>query len=478
MRLALDREGAAARLFFYFALAWLAVGMGFGLLAATLMVVPDLIRDVPVLEYFTFGRVRPVHTNLMLFGWLTSAYFGTLFYMLPRAVGAKVWSERLGSLTAIAYNLAVAGNMVALLAGANAGREYAESPWPVKWITAAAFVAVGVNMFMTVKNREDDGELYVSAWYFLGALVTTPVVYAIGNQFLLPTNPLRGVNDAIVNWFYGHNILGYWFTPVGVGAVYYLLPKLTGAPIYSHRLSMIGFWSLFWVYGPVGAHHLVNGPVPWWVQTVAIAFSVMLIIPVWTVVTNFYGTMQGRWHLVRESVPLKFVTAASVFYFVTCFQGPMQSLRSVSAITHFTNWVVAHAHIALLGTFSFVMFATIYYALPRLTGREIYSTRLMEWHFGLSLWGFLLMFVDLTVAGLVQGTSWVMTGSENFMEVVAKMAPYYITRSLSGVLLLGGQLVFIWNVYRTATAGRPVVAGTKPEPAQLAAGAELQTVRP
>lgn len=453
-----DREGSAARVFFYGAVFWMALGMGFGLFAAVLMVVPSVIENIPILEYFTFGRVRPVHTNLVLFGWLSGAYFATLYYMVRRVVGSKLWSEKLGTFTSILHNIAIAATMISLLAGGNAGREYAETAWPIKWLIAVIFILLAVNMFMTVKNRTEKGELYVSTWYFLGAVVTTPIVYAIGNQFLLPQNPIWGVNDAIVNWFYGHNILGYWFTPVGVGAVYYLLPKLTGNPIYSHRLSMIGFWSIFFVYGPTGVHHLVNGPVPYWAQSISIAFSAMLIIPVWTVVTNFYGTMQGRWHLVRDNVPLKFVTSAMVFYFITCFQGPMQALRSVSAITHFTNWVVGHAHVALLGTFSFVMFATIYYALPRLTGRSIFSKALQEWHFHLSLWGFVLMFVDLTVAGLVQGSFWAQYQSANFIQGVAMMQPYYVTRAISGVLILGGQLLFIWNMYKTATAGKPFQA--------------------
>ncbi|MFO7171603.1 MAG: cbb3-type cytochrome c oxidase subunit I [Bacillota bacterium] len=453
------REGAAARAFIYGGLFWMFLGMLFGLFAAVLMVWPDLIVGLPVLEYFTFGRVRPVHTNLVLFGWLTGAYFATLFYMTPRVVGGKLWSEGLGVFTALLHNLALGLTTVSLLAGGNVGREYAETPWYIKWIITATFLLVAVNLFMTVKNRTEKGELYVSAWYFLGALVTTPIIYVIGNQFLLPQNPIWGVNDAILNWFYGHNILGYWFTPVGVGAVYYLLPKLTGNPIYSHKLSMIGFWSIFWVYGPTGAHHLVNGPVPYWVQTIAIAFSVMLIIPVWTVVTNFYGTMKGKWHLVRDSVPLKFLTTAIVFYFITCFQGPMQSLRSVSAITHFTNWVVGHAHVALLGTFSFIMYAAIYYMLPRLTGRAIYSKALQEWHFHLSLWGFLLMFIDLTIAGLVQGAFWAQNQSANFIEGVAMMRPYYILRAISGAVIILGQVLFGWNVYKTATAGKPFEAG-------------------
>lgn len=454
------REGSAALHFLYSAIFWMALGMFMGLWAAVLMVVPSLTESVPVLQYFTFGRVRPVHTNLVTFGWLTGAYFATLFYMLPRVAGTKLYSERLGHVIAWLHHVAIAGTALSLAFGYNAGREYAESPWPIKWLIAIIFLMVGYLSFMTVQKRPEKTELYVSAWYFLGSLVTTPVVYVIGNQFLFPNNPLSGVNDAIANWFYGHNILGYWFTPIGVGAIYYLLPKMVGRPIYSHRLSMIGFWSIMWVYGPTGTHHLVNGPVPYWLQSVAIAFSMMLIIPVWTVLANFYGTLQGRWHLVRESIPLKFLTAAMVFYFITCFQGPMQSLRSVSAITHFTDWVVGHAHIALLGVFSFIMYATIYYVLPRLTGREMWSKTLMEWHWHLSFWGIVLMFLDLSLAGLVQGALWAKDGSASFIESVHAMAPYYLVRAISGMMILLGQVCLIWNMYKSAKSGRPLEASS------------------
>lgn len=448
-----NAHGSASRNFYYTAVIWMAIGMSFGLFAAFLMVFPDLVTNVPILEYFTFGRVRPVHTNLVMFGWLSGAYFGTLFYMIPRLSGTALWSERLGNATMLLHNLLMTSYGAAMLFGFNQGREYAEQPWINKVVTVVVFALVAVNVIMTLAHRKEK-ELYVSAWYMLGAVVTTPIIYIVGNQFLMPTNPISGVNDAVANWFYGHNILGYWFTPVGIGAVYYLLPKMTGNAVWSHRLSMIGFWVIFFVYGPTGAHHLINGPVPYWLQTVAIAFSVTLIIPVWTVLTNFYGTLNGKWGAVKESVPLKFLVSAMVFYFITCFQGPMQALRSVSAITHFTNWVVGHAHLALLGTFTFIMFATIYYVLPRLIDRDIWSVKLMEWHFWMSLIGFTLFFVSLTIGGLVQGSHWAMNESNVFIQSVTSQAPYHVVRAIGGVLILSAQFLFIFNIFKTATAGK------------------------
>lgn len=452
-----NAEGSASRNFFLTAVLWMAIGMGFGLFAAVLMIFPELVRSVPVLEYFTFGRVRPVHTNLVLFGWLTGAYFGTVFYMVPRLAGTKLYSERLGNVAVVIHNLMMTSFAAALLLGYNSGREYAEQPFFNRILVAVVFILVIINVMMTFARRTEK-ELYVSAWYFIGALLTAPVIYIVGNQFLLPTNPISGVNDAVVNWFYGHNILGYWFTPVGIGAVYYLLPKMVGAPIWSHRLSMIGFWVIFFVYGPTGAHHLVNGPVPYWLQTVAIAFSVTLIVPVWTVVTNFYGTLNGHWGAVKESVPLKFLVSSMVFYFITCFQGPMQSLRSVSAITHFTSWVVGHAHLALLGTFSFIMFASIYYALPRLTGRQIWSVRLQEWHFWLTLIGFTMFFVALTIGGLVQGSHWLANQSGSFIGSVTGQKPYNIVRAIGGAMILSAQLLFIYNIFKSVVAGAQFTA--------------------
>lgn len=448
-----NAEGSASRNFYYTAVIWMAIGMGFGLFAAILLVVPDLVKSMPILEYFTFGRVRPVHTNLVLFGWLSGAYFATLFYMVPRVAGTKLYSERLGNVTVVIHNLLMTSYAVALLVGQSVGREYAEQPWINKMGTVLIFALMGYNVLMTFAHRQVK-ELYVTAWYHIGSVVTTPIVYIVGNQFLLPNNPISGVNDAVANWFYGHNVLGYWFTPIGIGAVYYLLPKMTGNPIWSHRLSMIGFWVIFFVYGPTGAHHLVNGPVPYWLQTVAIAFSVMLIIPVWAVLTNFYGTLDGKWGAVKESVPLKFLVTAMVFYFITCFQGPMQSLRSVSAITHFTNWVVGHAHLALVGTFSFIMFASMYYALPRLISREIWSAKLMEWHFWLSLIGFTAFFVSLTIGGLVQGSHWSLNSSNLFIQSVVSQKPYHIVRAVGGAMILVGQFLFIFNIFKTAVSGK------------------------
>lgn len=475
------KDGSTARGFYYSAVGWMAFGMLVGLTAALLMIWPDFIKNSvteSLRQYLTFGRLRPVHTNVVMFGWLSGAYFGTMFYMLPRLGETRVWSEKLGNFTVLWYNLTIAAHAVALMAGYNTGREYAEQPWPVKYAMAVTFLLVAVNLFMTSSRRKEH-ELYVTQWYMLGALIWTPIIYAIGNQFLFPTNPISGVNDAVVNWFYGHNILGYWFTPVGVGALYYLLPKMTGNPLYSHKLSMIGFWTIAFVYGPTGAHHLVNGPVPQWLQTVAIAFSVSLIIPVWTVLTNFYGTMAGKWSLVRESVPLKFAVAAASFYFITCFQGPMQALRSVSAVTHFTDWVVGHAHVALLGTFSFIMFASIYYALPRLTNRAVYSKPLQDWHFWLSFVGFSAFFISLTVGGLVKGFMWAAAEGDptQFIDVVRAMKPYYVVRALSGAMILSAQLLFIYNIYKTATAGREIRLGetTMPQPADLLAAGGATT---
>ncbi|HYG56919.1 MAG TPA: cbb3-type cytochrome c oxidase subunit I [Symbiobacteriaceae bacterium] len=463
-----NAEGSASRNFYLTAVLWMAIAMSFGLFAAFLLIFPDMVKAVPFLEYFTFGRIRPVHTNLVMFGWLSGAYFATLYYMVPRLAGTGLYSERLGNATVVLHNLLMTSYTLALLFGMSQGREYAEQPWANKMLTVALFGLVAYNVIMTFAIRKEK-EMYVTSWYMLGAVVTTPVVYIIGNQFLFPNNPISGVNDAVANWFYGHNILGYWFTPVGIGAVYYLLPKMTGNPIWSHRLSMIGFWVIFFVYGPTGAHHLVNGPVPYWLQTVAIAFSITLIIPVWTVLTNFYGTLNGKWGVLKESVALKFLVSAMVFYFITCFQGPMQALRSVSAITHFTNWVVGHAHLALLGTFSFIMFASIYYALPRLTGREIWSVKLMDWHFWLSLTGFTLFFVSLTIGGLVQGSHWLANNSNLFIQSVTAQMPYHIARATGGTMILTGQLLFIYNIFKSVAAGKAFGASRETESA--AAGA-------
>jgi cbb3-type cytochrome c oxidase subunit I len=317
------------------------------------------------------------------------------------------------------------------------GKEFMEMNWFSTVLVLVAMVLVAINVIQTVARR-DEGQLYVTLWYFVGSVLWLPLVWIVGNAPVY-----TGVNDAITNWFLGHNIIGLWFTTAGVGMMYFLIPKTTRNPLYSHKLSLIGFWTIALVYPWVGAHHLIRGPVPEWLQTIAIIFSIMMFIPVWTVITNFFKTMSGKWGIMAESVPLKFVVFGVWAYFLTCIQGPLQALRTVNQYTHLTNWTVGHAHLALFGTFSFITWGMVYYYFEQLTWRRL-SLTLANWHFWVAAIGFTGFFLDLTAAGLVQGAIW--TQEQPFILGVNAMFPYMVVRLVFGAAMFLAQVLFVANV--------------------------------
>lgn len=442
---------SASRNFLISAIFWLVFGTSIGLLASMQFEVPDALAGVAQLS---FGRLRPVHTNAVLIGWLSMGYAACMFYIIPVLVGRKgIWSEMLGNITMVAWNIMMVVGILGIMNGDTEAREYAELAGTVNvgnsaiqvldWAAVIGLLLLGFNAWKTVLSGVEK-KWYVSIWYFMGALFWFPVVYIIGNRAFVQ---LDGLNDAITGWFYGHNILGMWFTVGGVGIMYYLIPKFTGNPLYSHTLSMIGFWTIGMFYAPTGTHHILQSPVPEWLKSVAVISSVFLLVPVLTVLTNFFMTMKGKWHTAAEHVPLRFALAGGIAYLLTCIQGPFQATRSVNWYLHFSNWVVGHAHLALLATFSFFVFAAAYYIIPRITGRKMYSKRLAVWHFWLSLYGWIIMMLSLTIAGLVQAAGW--HHGIPIDQWVIELVPYWWIRSFSGVLIVLGQILFMYNVYKT-----------------------------
>lgn len=424
-----------------------------GIIAITIaakFVWPELIGTVAI---FTYGRLRPLHVNGMLFGWLLAANMGLAYYLVPRLCGVRLWSEKLGVATALLWNLIVLGAVVSLLAGWNQGFEYAELPLPLDVLVVVAWVAFGLNIFATVARRKYL-QMYVSVWYVLGCILWTAFVYLTGNFAVLFTT---GVNQANLNWMYVHNAVGLIFTPIGLALAYYFIPRASNAPLYSHKLSMIGFWSLAFVYVWTGAHHMIHGPISQWLQTIAIAFSVMLLIPVWAVVYNFFATMKGQWEQLRENVPLKFLMSGVVFYLLTCFQGPMHSLRSVNAIVSKTDWIPGHAHMAVLGAFSFFAIAGTYHVVPRIFRTRLHSDPLANWSFWLLMVGGLGFFVTLWLGGFWQGWQW-NNPSIPFIDTVVALKPVWVVRFFSGILMFLGIVAFAYNVLATmveAKGGNP-----------------------
>lgn len=427
-------------MYFLGALIFLPIGVTYGLFSATHFIMPTWVEGIPQLQ---FGRMRPVHIHLVAFGWLSMAYVGSMYYMIPKMCKTPLWSETLGRITAVAHFSWVLITVILLSNGVTEAREYAEAPWFMDIIFLIYLIAIAVNLFMTIANRTQK-KLYVSVWYFTGTLIWFPCVYILGNRVFMR---LDGLNDAIANWFYGHNILGLWFTTVGIGMSYYLLPLLVRRPVYSHKLSMIGFWAIALFYAPTGTHHILQSPVPYWLKSLAVVSSIGLLVPVLTVLFNFFLTLDKKWPQAYANYTLRFLIAGCVFYLITCTQGPFQATRWVNWYIHFTQWVVAHAHLALLGTFTNMSIAAIYYIVPRITGRPIFSRPAMAWHWWLTQMGFTWFFVGLTIAGLVQAAGW--RYGYPIVQWVQAMYPEQVMRWLGGIMIVAGQYIFAWNIYRT-----------------------------
>jgi cytochrome c oxidase cbb3-type subunit 1/cytochrome c oxidase cbb3-type subunit I/II len=446
--------GSASRRFFLSAAVWLFVGVFVAVVAAIEMMAPDFI---PAFDRFTFGRLRPTHINIVIFGFLLSAYFGGFLYVVPRVCNTTLFSERLANFAVWFWNVVVAGIFYALPHGMTQGREYAEAPWILDVAILVAVAVLIVLVFGTVAKRKER-LLYVSVWYIAGGLVWTFFVYAVGNVVWDPSSgSWEGMNDQILLWFYGHNVVGLVITPQAVALAYYILPRATRSPLYSHTLSLIGFWALIVMYTHTGTHHLLQAPVPQWLKVISIINSIALLLPVFAFLVNVWLTVRGRLDRVFENPGAKFTFTGTVWYFLTCLQGPFHSLPVVQNITHFTQWVVAHAHMALLGFAGSIAIGGIYFILPAVTGRKLYSERLADYHFWLTLVGALGIFISLTTAGLLQGEAW--ANGEVVYRVLSELRAYFIVRGISGMLILVGALLFIYNVVMTILGPVPAKSG-------------------
>ncbi len=461
----LSGEGSASRNFLYSAIAWLTIADFVGLIAATQMISPDFLAGIP---FLTFGRLRQMHTNGVLFMWLSMAQLGGFFYIVPRLTGTKLYSEVLGNITMILWNMVGIAGYLTLANGMTQAREYAELIWPIDVMVMTGLLLAGYNIFRTIFARKEK-KLFVSLWYIMGTMIWMPMLYFVGNVMWQPLLPsaetniagfpsggLTGIIDVTWNWFYGHNVLGYWFTTSGTAITYYIVPVIIRSPLYSHLLSLIGFWSIAFFYGHVGQHHILSTPTPGWLKTLAVVGSLGLFIPVFTFLTNIWLTMRGNWGKIYESLPLKFVIVGTVFYFITCIQGPLQAIQGFNRLIHFTNWIVGHAHLALLGTFSFWMMGAIYYIIPVTLRRRIYSPGLAEIQFWLVTAGFLLMMLSLQIGGLIQGAMW-LNGDSQY-KVLPELKPYLVVRAISGAMIVLSGILQAWNIYKTVTTSQPMVA--------------------
>ena len=434
-----DRELADAStapvVFFFFccAIAWLLVASAAGLTASIKLHEPDwLVQQA----WLTFGRIRTIHLNSVAYGWAPMAGLGIALFIIPRLLKTPLMGARYAFAGGVLWNAALIAGLGSIAAGINDGLEWLEIPWQIGILFAIGGGLIGTPLLFTLVNRRVK-HLYVSVWYMACALFWLPVLFLVAKFPGLH----QGVQQAAMNWWFGHNVLGLFYTPLALASVYYFLPKVIGRPIQSYNLSLLGFWGLAFFYGQVGGHHLIGGPVPEWMVTLSIVQSMMMIIPVAAFTVNQYQTLQGRLSALRWSPTLRFIGVGGLMYTASSIQGSLEALRSVNVITHFTHYTVAHAHLGLYGFVSFVFFGAMYFVMPRITTREWPWPRMITAHFWLVSIGFAIYFIGLTTGGWLQGVA-MLDAAKPFMDSVTVTLPYLQARSIGGGLMVVGHLVF------------------------------------
>ncbi|MGI6295729.1 MAG: cbb3-type cytochrome c oxidase subunit I [Armatimonadota bacterium] len=448
-----EKENSAAKTWLISGAVWMVVGTIAGLGSATHLVAPDFFANIPILE---FGRIRAVHVNTVFFGFVVSMLMGSGLYILPKVLGTKLYSEPMGNLAALFFNAAILLGDIALLAGMTQAREYAEYIYPADVLVVLTFLLLSVECVATIARREEP-LLYVAAWYITGAVLWTSFVYFVGNVMWHPsTGSESGIVDAIFLWLYGHNVFGLLVTPLAVGIGYYMVPRIARAPLYSQLLGIIGFWTLLAFYAHIGGHHLIQAPVPTWLKTVSIIDSFAMIIPVAVVLINWWYTARGRFDRFLVNPAGKLMMVGSIWYALTCIQGPLQSPAWIQRITHLNNWTVGHAHLAVLGFTGFIALGGMYYVLPSVTGRRLYSERLVNLQYWLVLIGLSGFFTVLTIAGLIQGSNW--NNGETVYRVVPLMKPYMALRLAFGLPIIVAAMVGLYNVIMSIRHGKPLQA--------------------
>jgi cytochrome c oxidase cbb3-type subunit I/II len=448
--------------FAYATMLWSLVGMLVGLLAAFQLVFPVLNLDLP---QTSFGRIRPVHTNAIIFAFVGNGIFMGVYYSLQRLCKARMFSDALSKIHFWGWQLIIVLAAVTLLAGYTTGKEYAELEWPIDILIALIWVVFGWNMFGTILKRRER-HLYVAIWFYIATFVTVAVLHIV-NSFELPFSWMKsysfyaGMQDALVQWWYGHNAVAFFLTTPYLGLMYYFLPKAADRPVYSYRLSIIHFWALIFLYIWAGPHHLLYTSLPDWAQSLGVVFSIMLIAPSWGGMINGLLTLRGVWDKVREDVVLKFMVVAVTAYGMATFEGPMLSFKNVNAIAHFTDWIVAHVHVGALGWNGFLTFGILYWLIPRIFKTDLYSKSMANNHFWLGTLGILLYAIPMYWAGWTQSLMWKEftpdgTLKYQFLETVVQLKPFYLLRSIGGTLYFFGAILMVYNLIKTIRAGKAV----------------------
>ncbi|WDO11540.1 cytochrome-c oxidase, cbb3-type subunit I [Flavobacterium sp. WW92] len=449
--------------FLYATIIWGAVGMLVGLLIASMYLFPNLTEGVSWLSY---GRLRPLHTNAVIFAFVGNATFAGIYYSLQRLLKARMFSDLLSSINFWAWQFIIVAAAITLPLGYTSSKEYAELEWPIDIAIAVVWVVFGINMIGTIIKRRER-HLYVAIWFYLATFVTVAVLH-IFNSLALPVGALKsysvyaGVQDALVQWWYGHNAVAFFLTTPFLGLMYYFVPKAANRPVYSYRLSIIHFWSLIFIYIWAGPHHLLYSALPDWAQNLGVVFSIMLIAPSWGGMINGLLTLRGVWDKVRTEPVLKFFVVAITGYGMATFEGPMLSLKNVNAIAHFTDWIVAHVHVGALAWNGFLTFGMIYWLIPRMAKTSLYSKKLANVHFWIGTLGIILYTLPMYVAGFAQASMWKQFNPDgslvygNFLETVKQIMPMYWMRAIGGTLFIIGLFVMIYNIVKTVKQGKAI----------------------
>ncbi|MDJ1500899.1 cytochrome-c oxidase, cbb3-type subunit I [Xanthocytophaga agilis] len=436
------------------------VGMLVGVTVAFQLVFPQLNFGIP---YTSFGRLRPLHTNAIIFAFVGNAIFMGIYHSLQRLCKARMFSDLLSQIHFWGWQAIIAAAAITLPLGMTTSKEYAELEWPIDIAITLVWVVFGINMLGTILKRRER-HIYVAIWFYIATWVTVAMLHIV-NSFEMPVNFFKsysayaGVQDALVQWWYGHNAVAFFLTTPFLGLMYYYLPKLSNRPVYSYKLSILHFWTLIFIYIWAGPHHLLYSSLPDWVQSLGVVFSIMLIAPSWGGGINGLLTLRGAWDKVREDTRLKFMVVAITAYLMATFEGPLLSLKNVNAIAHFTDWIVAHVHVGGLGWNGFMVFAMLYYLVPKMWQTEVYSKKLMNFHFWIGTLGILFYAIPMYWAGFTAGLMWKDFNPDgtlqypNFLESVTKMIPFYALRGIGGTMYLLGTLVMIYNLWMTARQG-------------------------
>ncbi|KZN43036.1 cytochrome-c oxidase, cbb3-type subunit I [Pseudoalteromonas luteoviolacea] len=438
---------------------WGIVGMGVGVFIAAQLAWPALNFDIP---WLTYSRLRPLHTNAVIFAFGTSALFATSYYVVQRTCQTRLFSDKLASFTFWGWQAIIVAAAITLPLGITSSKEYAELEWPIDIAIAVVWVTYAVVFFGTLINRKVS-HIYVANWFYAGFIITVAVLHIV-NSMAVPVSLTKsysiyaGAVDAMVQWWYGHNAIGFLLTAGFLGMMYYFVPKQAGRPVYSYRLSVVHFWALVSLYIWAGPHHLHYTALPDWTQSLGMVMSVILFVPSWGGMINGIMTLSGAWHKLRTDPVLRFLVVSLSFYGMSTFEGPMMAIKSVNALSHYTDWTVGHVHSGALGWVAMISIGAIYHLIPALFGHSnMYSVKLVNTHFWLHTVGVVLYIVAMWISGVMQGLMWRAVNSDgtlmySFVQSLEASYPFYVMRFLGGVFIVVGMLVMAYNVYRTVTA--------------------------